>query len=155
MTRLRCVAAFGLALSLAAPVAADDAYVYPAKGQSADQTEKDKMACYEWAKKQTGFDPMERPTATSAPPEQKGGALRGAAGGALIGVAAGAIAGDAGTGAAIGAASGGLLGGMRRQQSRREQDQWAQNQSAQYNQRRGEYDRAWSACLEGKGYTVK
>ena len=157
MTSIRRASALALTslLALPAPMLAADAYVFPAKGQSNDQMEKDKYACYEWAKGQTGFDPMKRPTATSAAPEERGGVVGGAARGALIGVAAGAIAGDAGKGAAIGAASGGLIGGMRRRQSHREQDQWAQDQSAQYSARRGEYNRAWGACLEGKGYTVK
>jgi hypothetical protein len=117
--------------------------------------EQDKYACYKWAKEQTGFDPMQTPTATSAPPPEKGGALRGAAGGAALGAIGGAIAGDAGKGAAIGAATGGVIGGVRRHQSRKEQDQWAQDQSANYSQRRYEYNRAWGACLEGRGYTVR
>jgi len=33
--------------------------VFPNKGQSDDQLEKDKYACYEWAKKQSGFDPAD------------------------------------------------------------------------------------------------
>ncbi|GAB63029.1 MAG: glycine zipper family protein [Candidatus Jettenia sp.] len=32
--------------------------IYPAKGQSQEQMEKDKYECYSWAKQQTGFDPM-------------------------------------------------------------------------------------------------
>jgi len=139
-----------------------DFYIYPDKGQSKDQMEKDKYECYQWAKSQTGFDPMEQPKATAPPPEQeaaKGGVVSGAARGALVGVAVGAIAGDAGKGAAIGAASGGLIGGMRRRDQVRSeeqaQEQWAQQQAAQYQQRRNEYNRAYSACLEGKGYTVK
>lgn len=157
MTCMRGAAALALTslLVLPTPMLAADAYVYPEKGQSSEQTEKDKYECYEWAKGQTGFDPMERPTATSAAPEEKGGVVGGAARGALVGVAAGAIAGDAGKGAAIGAASGGLIGGMRRRQSHREQDQWAQDQSAQYNARRSEYNRAWAACLQGRGYSVR
>ncbi len=156
MTSIRRAAALALASLLALPsLAAAEAYVFPNKGQSNDQLEKDKYSCYQWAKGQTGFDPMQRPTATSAAPEEKGGVVGGAARGALVGVAAGAIAGDAGKGAAIGAASGGLIGGMRRRQSHREQDQWAQDQSAQYNAARNEYNRAWAACLEGKDYTVR
>jgi hypothetical protein len=137
-------------------------YVFPAKGQDEKQMEQDKFTCYSWAKKETGFDPMEVPKATTPPPQreaQQGGLFRGAARGAAVGVAAGAIAGDAGKGAAIGAASGGLIGGMRRNdQVRREQhreDQWAQQQASQYKQRRSAYNRAYAACLEGKGYTVK
>ena len=155
MTFIRRAAAAALASLLAMPMLAAEAYVFPNEGQSNDQMEKDKYACYEWAKGQTGFDPMQRPTATSAAPEEKGGVVGGAAKGALVGVAAGAIAGDAGKGAAIGAAGGGLMGGMRRRQSTQEQDQWARDQSSQYSARRNEYTRAWSACLEGKDYTVR
>ncbi|MBW2567405.1 MAG: hypothetical protein JRE24_11155 [Deltaproteobacteria bacterium] len=147
---------------LAGFTAAQELIIYPSKGQSQEQMEQDKFSCYSWAKQQTGFDPMEVPKATAPPPKQeakKGGLLRGATRGAAVGVAAGAIAGDAGKGAAIGAASGGLIGGMRRRdQAGRQQQaeqQWAQEQSAQYTHRRNEYNRAYAACLEGKGYTVK
>ena len=129
--------------------------VYPAKGQSADQTEKDKYECYRWAKGQTGFDPMQVPTATTPPPEQKGGVVKGAAVGAVAGLAIGAVAGNAGKGAAIGAASGGVVGGARRHQSEKSQQDWENKESAGYQQRRGQYDRAWGACMEGRGYTVK
>lgn len=141
---------------------AQELIVFPAKGQSNDQMEQDKFSCYTWAKNETGFDPMAPPTATAPPPKkeaQEGGVVRGAARGALVGVAAGAIAGDAGKGAAIGAAGGGLLGGMRRGDQRRREEhnqkQWEQEQVNQYSQSRNSYNRAYSACLEGKGYTVK
>jgi len=134
---------------------AQEPIIYPSQGQGAEQVEKDKYDCYQWARQQTGFDPMQVPTAQTAPPEQKGGAVRGAAGGALMGAAVGAIAGDAGKGAAIGAASGGIIGGARRHQSTQKQEQWAQKESAAYQQQRGQYNRAWGACMEGRGYTVK
>ena len=149
---------FGAGVALAQ----QELIVYPSKGQSQKQMEQDKFECYSWAKQQTGFDPMQRPTATAPPPEQeaqKGGVVRGAARGGVTGLAVGAIAGDAGKGAAIGAAAGGLFGGMRRRdQKKREeqaQQQWAQDQAAQYTRSRNEYNRAYAACLEGKGYTVK
>ncbi len=144
------------------PLAAQELIVFPAQGQSNDQMEQDKFSCYNWAKNETGFDPMAPPTATAPPPKKEapqGGVVQGAARGALVGVAAGAIAGDAGKGAAIGAASGGLLGGMRRGDQRRREEhnqkQWEQDQARQYSQSRSAYNRAYSACLEGKGYTVK
>jgi hypothetical protein len=143
------------------PVFAQDPIIYPNKGQSAEQQEKDKFDCYTWAKGQTGFDPMQVPTATAPPPGQQppqSSAVRGAAGGALAGVAIGAIAGDAGKGAAIGAASGALVGGMRRrdqQQQAQAQQQWEQEQAANYANQRNNYNRAYGACLEGRGYTVK
>lgn len=136
--------------------------VYPAKGQSQEQLEKDKFECYSWAKQQTGFDPMQQPKATKPPPQQQaqqGVVGRGAARGALVGVTAGAIADDAGKGAAIGAASGALVGGARRQDQKRQQQQaeqqWAQEQAATYQKNRDSYNRAYGACLEGRGYTVK
>lgn len=137
-------------------------FIYPTKDQSQEQQEKDKFECYQWAKKSTGFDPMEAPRATAPPPakeEPKGGVAKGAVRGGLIGLAAGAIADDAGKGAAIGAASGSLIGGMRRRDQKRSEaqaeEQWAQEQAGQYAQKRNEYNRAYAACLEGRGYTVK
>jgi hypothetical protein len=143
-------------------ILADELFVFPAKGQSQEQLEKDKYKCHEWAKKSTGFDPMKTPKASTPPPAQEapqGGLIRGAARGAAVGVVGGAIAGDTGKGAAIGAATGALIGGMRRrdQAMRQEQaqQQWAQQQAAIYAKKRDAFNRAYTACLEGKGYTVK
>src|SRR5210317_2556787 len=87
------------AVFLVSHVQAQEIIVYPAKGQSQEQMEKDKFECYSWAKGQTGFDPMEMPTATSAPPPKKatsstaGGVVKGGVGGGLLGTGVGAIAG--------------------------------------------------------------
>lgn len=134
---------------------AADLYVYPAQNQSAEQQEKDKYDCYQFGKSQTGFDPMATPTATAPPPEKKGGVLRGAAGGALVGAAVGAVSGDAGKGAGYGAAAGGAIGLVRKNKSEKEQEQYQQQQQQNYQTQRGNYDRAYAACLEGRGYTVK
>jgi hypothetical protein len=150
------IAACTVAVLTSATVhAAQEPIVFPAKGQSNEQTEKDKYSCYSWAKGQTGFDPMQAPSATAPPPEKKGSVVKGAAVGAVAGVAIGAITGNAGKGAAIGAASGGLIGGVRKSKSNKEQEQYAQDQAAGYEQKRSTYNRAWGACMEGKGYTVK
>ena len=153
---------FIASLIIAGPALGDDLFIYPNKGQTKQQQEKDKYECYDWAKQQTGFDPMAQPTATTPPPAQEakqGGVVKGAARGALVGVAVGAIAGDAGKGAAIGAAGGGLFGGMRRKDQQRQQEQaeqqWAQQQAVNYEQNRSKYNRAFSSCMEGRGYTVK
>ena len=143
-------------------VLADDFYIYPSEGQSKKQQERDKYSCYQWAKDQTGFDPMDRPTASTPPPQEEapqGGLLRGGARGAALGAVVGAIAGDAGKGAAAGAAGGALFGGMRRRDQNRRQQQsqqnWAAQESARYEQGRGAYNRAYRACLIGRGYTVE
>lgn len=146
---------FTAAVIAAAPaVAATEPIVYPAKNQSKDQTEKDKYACYQWAKEQTNFDPMQAPAPVAAPAPQ-GGAVKGAAKGAAAGAIVGAVAGDAGKGAAIGAAAGGTGGALKKRKGEKDQQAAAQNQAAAADQKRSEYNRAWGACLEGKGYTVK
>lgn len=168
LRRLQLLApVLGLVLVTSAPLLAQsssgDFMIYPAKGQSAEQQKKDEFECYSWAKDQSGFDPMATYQATTAPPEQqrtKASAGRGALGGAAAGAVIGGVAsGDAGKGAAIGAASGALFGGARRskkgQQQAAEQEQWAQQEAQIWAQQKSNYNRAFSACLEGRGYTVK
>ena len=149
-----------LVLCLAAgPALASDMIIYPAKGQSQDQQQKDEYECYQWAKGQTGFDPMQQPQATAPPPADTssstgGGLLRGA----LVGAAVGGIA-DGSDGAGKGAAIGGLLGGARSRSQQRqyeaERDQWAQQQAAQYQAGRNQYNRAFAACMEPRGYSIR
>jgi hypothetical protein len=140
---------------------AQDPIVFPAEGQSQEQMEKDKFSCYQWAKNETGFDPMQTPTASSPPPQQqasRGGALKGAAAGAGVGAL---VKRDdsRSKGAATGAVVGGVLGGARQShQNRQDQQarqQWEQQQANEYAQKRNTYNRAFGACMESKGYTVR
>jgi hypothetical protein len=144
---------------------AQDIYMYPAKGQSQEQQDRDRYECHSWAVKQTGFDPSRPQTAASdahatsnQPLPPQGHVARGAARGAALGAVGGAITGDAGTGAAAGAAMGGLAGGMRRRQQRLQQNQQQQaaSQAASNSQasQSNAYHRAMAACLTGRGYTV-
>ncbi len=156
------VIAFLLLAGAATVLSAQELIIYPAKGQSAEQTEQDKFACYGFAKKQTGFDPMAPPTAKTPPPREgakEGGAGRGAVRGALGGAVIGAIAGDTKKGAAIGAVGGGILGGARRSRQERheqhEREQWEQQEAQRYARERSNYNRAFAACMEGRGYTVR
>ncbi|MBT8366277.1 MAG: hypothetical protein KJP23_16385 [Deltaproteobacteria bacterium] len=153
---------FAFLIILTTPVWSQDLMIYPAQGQSQDRMEKDKFECYSWAKRESGFDPMETPKATTPPPQTKeptAGVGRGAVGGGLVGLGVGAITGKPGRGAAVGAASGGVIGGVRRNrqrnQAQQQQKQWEQQQAQIYMQNRNMYNRAYSACLEGRGYTVK
>jgi predicted lipid-binding transport protein (Tim44 family) len=155
VSRLVVGVAVLLVAALATDAYAQQVYVYPAKGQSKDQQNTDEAACYRFARSQSGFDPMQAPQATSAEPETKGSVGGGLLKGALLGTALGAIGGDAGRGAAIGAVAGGLFGGMRRHESRVDQQQWSDQQAANYQQNRSNYNRAYAACLEGRGYTVQ
>ena len=137
---------------MAGPSAAQ--YVYPQKGQDQAQQDRDRGECHIWAMNQTGYDPTR--ASTSPPKEaQQGGVLRGGARGAAGGAIIGAIAGNAGKGAAMGAAGGGLVGGMRRSDQKSKQKQEQQNWQAQQNALRAEYQRAQTACLQGRGYSVQ
>ena len=130
-------------------------YVYPAKGQSAEQQKADESACYSWAVQQSGFDPAKPPpaqaaakptTASGTPP---GAGVRGAARGAVIGEAVG---GDAGTGAAVGAAA---ARGQSRRQNAAAAQQGQQQATAQQQQQQTAFGKARAACLEGRGYSIK
>jgi outer membrane lipoprotein SlyB len=144
--------------------------VYPAKGQSDAQMSKDRGECYTWATTQTGYDPVKalqqqqaraaQPSYVAPPPggQVARSTVIGAGGGAAIG----AIAGDAGKGAAIGAVTGLLVGAVRRRQAEDTQQQAQAQLSAQQNhenevarQKLAHYTRTWSACMEGRGYSVK
>ncbi len=130
-------------------------FVYPMNNQSPQQQEQDEFACYKWAKGQTGMDPTQPSQAAAAPPpKRRGGMLSGAMGGAGLGALGGAIAGNAGKGAAIGAAVGGVAGAARRRSSEEEYRQHQQQAAAQQNQSKQTFNRAYTVCLEGRGYKV-
>lgn len=132
------------------PASAQGAVIYPAQGQSPQQLDRDRYECHSWAIQQSGFDPT-RQAAQAPPPPVTTSPLRGATRGAAIGAVGGAIGGDAGKGAAIGAATGALIGGIRRNEQVRQQQQYAAQQSGSSQ---ATYDRAFRACLQGRGYTV-
>jgi len=133
-------------------------YVFPSKNQDQKTQDADEIACYKWAKEQTGVDPINPPEVKAAEVDRSvdGTAVRGAARGAAAGAAIGAIAGDAGEGAAIGAVVGGLRG-RRAKVVGDEMEQQANNQAAAAKQKElmDSFKKAFSACMEGKGYTVK
>lgn len=165
MKHTRMMAAcLGVVGALALPALAQDLFIYPAKGQSQQQLDRDKVECRQFAVQSTGFDPAAPTQATRPPPAQSGGsvggsAARGALGGAAVGGIIGAITGSTKKGLAIGAGSGALLGGMRKhgqtQAEQQAQQQWQQEQAAVQSQNLSNFNRAYAACLEGRGYTVK
>jgi Glycine-zipper domain len=158
-------------------------FAYPKNQQNADQQLKDETECYSSAKQQTGVDPQAPPPAAASAEEQKaaqeqaakqaagstpkGGAVKGSAKGAAGGAAIGAIAGDAGTGAAIGATAGAVRGRRQQKKAQKEAGQQAAQQTAQAQQQsqaqaqaehQGASDtfkRAFSACMDARGYSVK
>jgi hypothetical protein len=137
-------------------------FVYPANGQSAEQTDRDRYECHVWAVQQTGVDPSradaspyERVVVQPANPPGSGTVV-GLIGGAILGSI---IAGphDAGAGAIIGGATGAIVGSASdaNAQAQAQQTQYQINQSAAAGRARADsYRRALGACLQGRGYTV-
>ena len=157
-------------------------FAYPNKQQSADQQLKDENECFASAKQQSGIDPQAPPPAAKTEEQKKaeqqaaadnakqakGGRAKGAAKGAAGGAAIGAIADDeAGKGAAAGAAAGTMVGGAKQRKANKASKQQAaqttaqqqQQQEAQtkatYQQGIDTFKRAFSACMDARGYSIK
>jgi outer membrane lipoprotein SlyB len=142
-------------------------FFYPKAAQTTEQQSRDHYECYNWAMKQTGFDP----SLSSIPPVQRvrvvpmpppgydtvtlaiAGAVLGAliagprhaAGGALIGAAGGAVAGAASDSA-------------RQQSAGQLEEAYARgdrSRNVQLEAKEDDFRRAMSACLEGRGYSVQ
>ena len=142
-------------------------YFYPKQGQTTEQQSRDHYECYNWAMQQTGFDPSQ----SSIPSERRvkvvpmpppghditALAIAGAVLGALI-----AGPRHAGAGALIGAGSGvfaGAASDASRQQYARQMEEAYTNRDqaldARYEGQARDFRRAMSACLEGRGYSVR
>lgn len=138
-------------------------FAYPQNGQSADQQSRDRYECSLWAVHQTGFDPSapnvppEYRVVASGPPPGTGTAI-GAIAGAVIGAAI-SPGWDRGAGAVFGGLTGAMIGSasdaQRTQQNEMEMTAQEQQQAAAMAQKASDYRRALSACLEGRGYSVK
>jgi hypothetical protein len=156
-------------------------FAFPKNGQGADQQLKDEADCYGMAKQRTGVDAQApAPTGPSAEeiaaaqkqaaesaPQQKAGRVRGAARGAAGGAAIGAIAGNAGAGAGAGAVAGTMRGGMKQREANAQSKQQASAQAAatqkeatkelkmEHQEGIDTFQRAFSACMDARGYSVK
>jgi len=99
-------------------------FAYPTKGQTEQQQQQDHFACYSWAKEQTGVDPSQLPPVTTAQSSQQAQPVRG------------------------------LFRRREEQQQQQQQAQAKAQANATEQQRLQTYDRAWTACMQGRGYTV-
>jgi outer membrane lipoprotein SlyB len=142
-------------------------YFYPKAGQTDGQQSRDHYECYNWAVKQTGFDPGQSSIPTDQrvrvvpmpPPGHDTATL------AIAGAVLGALIGGpryAGQGALIGAAGGAITGAASdaaRQESARQMEALYDEQDRRRNAQLAEkvllFRRAMSACLEGSGYSVR
>lgn len=137
-------------------------FVYPANGQSPEQTDRDRYECHVWAVQQTGVDPSRsdanpyaRVIVQPANPPGTGTAV-GAISGAILGSI---IAGprNAGAGLVVGGVTGAIVGSAAdaNAQAQAQQTQAQINQSAAAGRAQADsYRRAIGACLQGRGYTI-
>jgi hypothetical protein len=142
-------------------------YFYPKAGQSQERQSRDHYECYNWAVKQTHFDPsqsqvppVQRVRVVPMPPPGHDTAVLAVAGAVL-----GALIGGprhAGEGALIGAAGGAFTGAVsdvsRQQYAQQMEEAYAgrdRSLEVQYHAKELDFRRAMSACLEGRGYSVQ
>jgi len=111
--------------------------VLPGQGQSAETLDRDRYECGLQAQKQTDYDPDSSLTKGAIAGLLVGGAI-----GAGLGAAAGAGAGIVGTGASVGAIAGGGVGATL-------------GGSYLHDKTLNDTQRAFYACLAGRGYTIK
>ena len=133
-------------------------YIMPNNGQDAETQLNDEFECYKWAIDQSGYDPKNPPSVEAAQVDQsaRGSAVKGAAKGAAVGAAVGSISGDAGDGAAYGAIAGGVRA-RRGAKKQAQSQQQANNQAADEKEASmlADYKKAYSLCIESKGYSLK
>lgn len=145
-----------------------EVFVYPAQGQAEGQLDRDRYECHRWSVKQSGFDPslpglppQHRVSVVAAGPPPGASVAAGAVTGAVIGAAV-ANPWETGEGALLGAAAGAVIGaiaetarGNELQQREQELAGYQSGQVAEQEQLADGYRRAITACLEGRGYSVR
>lgn len=132
--------------------------VYPSGGQSEAQLDRDRYECHLWAVRQSGFDPSRPGVPLDAQVRVEPASGANTAAGAIFGAILGSALGgprDGGFSTVAGALVGAAVGNSADQAN-------AANVQAQRaavaDEQRGStegYRRAITACLEGRGYTVK
>jgi outer membrane lipoprotein SlyB len=153
--------------AVAAPPPPTQVVFYPAQGQSPALQDRDRYECYRWAAGQSAFDPSSPHVA----PHQRVEVVQDSAPGAdpATGAMTGAIVGAAVSrpraaagGAFVGAVAGALLGAAseasaaaQTQRLQESADRQESRQTAEIDREAGAFRRAMSACLEGRGYTVR
>jgi outer membrane lipoprotein SlyB len=149
------------------PPAATQVFVYASGGQTPAQLDRDRYECHLWAVRQSRYDPSlpdlaphQRVEVVAMPPPGTS-TLAGAATGAIIGAAVSSPY-HSGDGAAVGAVAGAMLGAVADSARAQEANRINQANRAQdmrllalREEQATAYRRAVSACLEGRGYTVK
>jgi hypothetical protein len=143
-------------------------YVYPSRGQSEKQLDRDRYECHNWAVTQSHYNPSDPHLAphqqirvVEMPAPGRDTAV-GAVTGAVIGSSVGGRRDSGGAtvaGAIVGAMIGASSDAARQKAAAAEVNGRAsaevQAERAKLERQASDYRRAISACLEGRGYTVK
>jgi hypothetical protein len=142
-------------------------YFYPERGQGDEQQDRDRYECYRWAERETGTDPGM--TTVTRSPEPVSGTVSRDPGVVVAGAATGAVVGsvlssgrNGGRGMVLGAIFGGLLGASAEEARAQETERalearrrdWQAREDARLQPVEG-FRRAMSACMAGRGYTVR
>jgi len=149
---IAALCAFGLATAAQAN-AYNGFYIFPKEGsnKTLEQQEQDQFECNTSAVQLSGYDPAYQDYAAqdAGKNKVKKNTAIGAAGGAAGGAVLGEVIGDrAGLGALAGGAVGGYLGHKKGKQSKAEAQAYAQGN-------REEYNKAFMACMDARGYSVQ
>jgi hypothetical protein len=148
-------------LATAISAQAAEPIVYPANNQTPELQAKDQQECQQWAIQQTGYDPVLGATVAAAQPPQTAAGqqkdrtvLRSAAKGAAVGGLGGSMGGEFGKGAGAGAIAG-TVGGLAKKSKQDQAKQQTAPVATQNTELEEKYYRAYSVCLEARGYAVK
>ena len=144
-------------------------YAFPQKGQSPEQQTQDEGGCAQWATGQTGLNPAvlqyqqqevqaDLQTASQQANKPQMGRRLGRA--ALTGAAMGSMDKEMKDGAGKGAAMMATMGASKAMGEKQEQKAQAPLNAANSKAAKVEADtqtyvRAYSACMEGKGYSIR
>jgi hypothetical protein len=140
-------------------------YVYPSQGQGEAQLDRDRYECHLWSVRQSGFDPslpglppQQRVRVVQAGPPPGAAVAAGAMTGAMVGAAVSSPY-HSGEGALVGAAAGAVLGAIVEDSASKQTQQLQSGQDdeaiAEQQRRADGYKRAITACLAGRGYSVR
>lgn len=154
-------------------------FAFGRNGQNQDQQLKDESECYGWLNSILALilrrvGPLPRlwskyrlPKAAQNAQQAKGARAGGAARGAAGGAAMGAITGSAGKGAGIGAIAGTMAGAAAQRSANAQSEQKAAAQAKAKVEKEHEaqklaheegldtFQRAFAACMDARGYSVK
>ena len=149
-------------------VRADEPIIFPKEGQTKEQVSADKIYCKGWAQEETGVDPailesqvetIEKKATTEDETKMGGlfkGLFKGAATGAVVGAIEQNIDNEVGSDAVKGAVLGGIL--THEKQKDKSEELEYRKDTLDKEDLEGQLDRymrAFTVCLEAKGYSVK